>query len=115
MTDASVHGWVVKAFANSDSKDLVGVQHLRTYIVSKEWNYFTNKYTGQINERRAEIVLVCKDNKGDCFIFYADFSQDKAGSVWLSPSVSFRSGSYIGDDYYRGDEKSRVYINCSKF
>lgn len=114
MSDASVHSWVVKAFANSDSKDLDGVQHLRTYIVSKEWNYFTNKYTGQINERRAEIVLVCKDKKGDCFIFYADYSQDKAGSIWTSPSVSFRSGSYVGEDFYRGDENSRVYLNCSK-
>jgi hypothetical protein len=115
MTDASVHGWVVQAFANSDSKDLDGVQHLRTYIVSKEWDYSTNKYTDRINGRDAEIVLVCKDNKGDCFIFYADFSQSKAGSTWLSPSVFFREGSYIGEDYYRGDEKRRVYVNCSKF
>ena len=43
LSDASIHGWVVKAFANSNSTDLVGVQHLRTYVVSKEWDYDVNK------------------------------------------------------------------------
>lgn len=115
MTDASVHGWVVKAFANSSTnEDLDGVQHLRTYIVSKEWDYSTNRYNNQINGRDAEIVLVCKDKKGDCFIWYADFSQSKAGAVWTTPSVIFREGSFIGEDFYRGDENSRVYLNCSK-
>lgn len=120
MTDESVHGWVVKAFANSDSHDLDNVTFIRTIIISKEWDYSTNRYTNQITGRSCEIVMICKDKNGDCFVWHADYSQTKSGSVWNSPSVSFRQGLHVGEgtthaNYYRGDSDGRVYVNCSKF
>ena len=116
MVDASVNSLVRKACKEEGFKG----QILKITILSKEWDYEKNKYSGRITGRSMEDICVYyKDAEGNCFFRIISIGQSKTDTEYSLPWVSGTAKNYYTGDgpftrYIADDEYEMFYINCGR-
>lgn len=110
MTDFSVADLVKRALASEERNDKV----VDVVILSDEWKYEVHSITNHVLSRELdEIVIQCKDEKGQCYLLVGSLFQSKADGQYQKPI--FNLSRYFGEGeklsvFEDGDYK--FYNNC---
>lgn len=116
MTDPQVSATVKKQIEEMTDEGYKDITVLSVVIQAKQWDVYTYKNTDVIKNRTLnEVIAVCKDSKGNCFLMPGDFFQKREGGVYNTGYFEF-ANFYYGtmDGRIEIDENDRIFFNCSK-
>lgn len=116
MSDASVEAKVKSQLEEMTEEHYKNITVVSVVILSKDWDVFLIKNTKEIKNRSLNnVVAICKDNNGNCFLIPGNFSQDRLDGNYSKGAFNTTGYYYeTTEDYILTDEHDRLYFNCSK-
>lgn len=116
MSDPAVEASVKSQLEEMTDEHYKNITVLRVVIISKEWDVFKNSFNNEIKNRSLNnVVAICKDKNGNCFLIPGNFSQDRLEGNYSKGSFNATGHYYeTTEDYILTDEHDRLYFNCSK-
>jgi hypothetical protein len=116
ISEPTVEARVKSQIEKMTDENFQEITVISVVIKSNEWNVFKYSNKNEIKNRSLNnVVAICKDNKGNCFLMPGNFSQDRIDGNYNSGEFEFTGYYYeTNDDYILTDENNRLYFNCSK-